>query len=213
MRVLPAVLTSNPRELERMLHEAEAFTDRVQVDIMDGRFVPSESISAEDLARVKTRLLLEVHLMVIEPEAHLEAFLKAGAGRVVFHFEATSSPARTIALARHLGLGVGLALNPQTPVLEAKPLFGEVDFLLLLSVDPGFYGSPFLPSVLEKAKALRPLFPGEIGMDGGIKAGNIHQVKEAGVDYACLGSAIFRSPDPQKSFLALQALAHDKEAP
>jgi len=212
LRVLPAVLTSNPRELERMLHEAEAFTDRVQVDIMDGRFVPSESISAEDLARVKTRLLLEVHLMVIEPEAHLEAFLKAGAGRVVFHFEATSSPARTIALARHLGLGVGLALNPQTPVLEAKPLFGEVDFLLLLSVDPGFYGSPFLPSVLEKAKALRPLFPGEIGMDGGIKAGNVRQVKEAGVDYACIGSGIFHSPDPARSYRELRALAQDKEA-
>ncbi|HJW87999.1 MAG TPA: ribulose-phosphate 3-epimerase, partial [Dehalococcoidia bacterium] len=125
MRVLPAVLTSNPRELERMLHEAEAFTDRVQVDIMDGRFVPSESISAEDLARVKTRLFVEVHLMVMEPEAHLEAFLEAGAGRVVFHYEATSSPSRTIALARHLGLWVGLALNPQTPVLEAKLLFGE----------------------------------------------------------------------------------------
>lgn len=190
-----------------MLHEAEAFADQVQVDIMDGRFVPSESISAEDLARVKTRLFLEVHLMVMEPEAHLEAFLKAGAGRVVFHYEAGPSPSRTIALARHLGLGVGLALNPQTPVLEAKPLFGEVDFLLLLSVDPGFYGSPFLPSVLEKAKVLRPLFPGEIGMDGGIKGGNIHQVKEAGVDCACVGSAIFKSPDPRKSFLALQALA------
>ncbi len=193
-----------------MLREAEAFTDRVQVDIMDGRFVPSRSIAAEDLARVKTSLSLEVHLMVAEPEAHIKAFLSAGAGRVVFHREA-AAPSRTIALARHLGLGVGLALNPRTPVLEAKPLFGEVDFLLLLSVDPGFYGSPFLPSVLEKAKELRPLFPGEIGMDGGIKTGNIHQVKEAGVDYACVGSAIFESPDPRKSFLALQALAQDKE--
>ena len=196
-----------------MLHEAESFTDRVQVDIMDGRFVPSESISAEDLAIVKTSLFVEVHLMVMEPEAHLEAFLKAGAGRVVFHYEATPSPSRAIALARHLGLGVGLALNPRTPVLDAKPFFGEVDFLLLLSVDPGFYGSPFLPEVLEKAKALRRLFPGEMGMDGGIKAGNMRQVKEAGVDYACVGSAVFRAHDPQKSFLALQALAQEGKAP
>jgi ribulose-phosphate 3-epimerase len=213
LRVLPALLTSNPRELERMLHEAEAFTDRVQVDIMDGRFVPSESISAQDLARVKARLFMEVHLMVMEPEAHLEAFHEAGAGRVVFHYEATLSPSRTIALARHLGLGVGLALNPQTPILEAKPLFGEVDFLLLLSVDPGFYGSPFIPPVLEKAKGLRPLFLGEIGMDGGIKAENIRQVKEAGVDYACVGSGIFRSPDPARAYRELRALAQDKEVP
>lgn len=196
-----------------MLREAEAFTDRVQVDIMDGRFVPSQSISAEDLARVKTRLLLEVHLMVMEPESHLEAFHEAGAARAVFHYEATSSPSRTIALARHLGLGVGLALNPQTPVLEAKPLFEEVDFLLLLSVDPGFYGSPFIPAVLEKTKALRPLFPREIGMDGGIKEENIRQVKEAGVDYACVGSGIFRSTDPARAYRELLALARDKEVP
>ena len=194
-----------------MLHEAEAFTDRVQVDIMDGRFVPSESISAEDLARVKTRLFVEVHLMVMEPEAHLEAFLEAGAGRVVFHYEATSSPSRTIALARHLGLGVGVALNPRTPVLEARPVFGEVDFVLLLSVDPGFYGSPFIPSVLEKVKVLRPFFPGEIGMDGGIKAENIRQVKEAGADYACIGSGIFRSPDSARAYRELRALAQEKE--
>lgn len=196
-----------------MLHEAEAFADRVQVDIMDGRFVPSKSIAADDLARVKTRLSVEVHLMVTEPEAHLEAFLKAGAGRVVFHYEATSSPSRTIALARHLGLGVGLALNPQTPVAEAKPYFGEVDFVLLLSVDPGFYGSPFIPSVLEKVNVLRSLFPGEIGMDGGIKGENIRQVKEVGVDYACIGSGIFRSPDPARAYRELRALAQDKEAP
>ena len=210
MRVLPAVLTSDPRELERMLREAEAFTDRVQVDIMDGRFVLSRSITAEDLARVKTSLSLEVHLMVSEPEEHVEAFFRAGAGRVVFHREATEAPSRTIALARSLGLKVGLALNPQTQLDEAKQLLGEVDFVLLLSVDPGFYGSQFHPAVLKKAKALRRVFPGEIGMDGGIKVENIRQVKEAGVDYACVGSGIFRAPDPAEAYRGLWDLVREK---
>jgi ribulose-phosphate 3-epimerase len=194
-----------------MLREAEAFTDRVQVDIMDGRFVPSRSITAEDLARVKTSLSLEVHLMVSEPEEHVEAFFRAGAGRVVFHREATEAPSRTIAQARRLGLELGLALNPQTQLDEAKQLLGEVDFVLLLSVDPGFYGSPFHPEVLEKAKALRRLFRGEIGMDGGLKVENIRQVKEAGVDYACVGSGIFRSPDPAAAYRGLRDLAQGKE--
>jgi len=194
-----------------MLREAEAFTDRVQVDIMDGRFVPSRSIAAEDLARVKTSLSLEVHLMVSEPETQIKVFLRAGASRVVFHREAAPAPSRTIALARRLGLEVGLAFNPETRCEDSKQLLGEVDFVLLLSVDPGFYGSPFLPSVLEKAQALRRVFPREIGMDGGIKVENIRQVKEAGVDYACVGSRIFRAPDPAAAYRELRDLARDEE--
>ena len=210
MRLVPAILTSSPQRLEEMLRQAGGFTDRVQIDIMDGRFVPSLSITAQDLARVKDRLWKEVHLMVQDPQEHLEPFLRAGASRIVFHYEATPTPEEVIARGRALGISLGLALNPATPLEEVKPLLGLVDFLLLLSVDPGFYGSPFQPSVLEKAREVRAWLPAlELGMDGGLKADNIGLVKKAGVDYACVGSAIFQSPDPEKSFGALRALAQE----
>lgn len=210
-RVVPAILTEDPIALERMVRQAETFTTYVQFDIMDGQFVPSESITGQDLARLDTELSWEVHLMVLHPEKYLKDFRRAGAKKVVFHHEATPSPQKVVSLTRDLGLGVGLALNPDTPVATALPLVDKIDSVLIMTVHPGFYGSQFLPEALDKVRELRSARPNlEIGVDGGIKESNILQVVKAGADVVYVGSAIFLQPQPGETFRRLQALAQQK---
>ncbi|MEK7281646.1 MAG: ribulose-phosphate 3-epimerase, partial [Chloroflexota bacterium] len=150
MRILPAILTTEASDLEAKLRQAETFTDWVQIDIMDGVFVPSHSITAAQLAAVPTRLKLEVHLMVREPQLHLADYQKAGASRVVIHYEATRSLNEAVSQARDLGLSPGLALNPETPASVLAGFKDSIDFILLLSVHPGYYGREFIPEVLDK---------------------------------------------------------------
>jgi len=209
-RVVSAILTEDPKALETMVRQAETFTDWVQFDIMDGKFVPSRSINYEHLAGLPMKLGWEVHLMVQHPKDYLEGFWQAGAQKVVFHYEATPSPREVISLVKDLGLGVGLAVNPETPVSVILSLANEVDSVLFLSVNPGFYGSKFIPEVLDKMVEFRNAQPGvEIGIDGGIKEGNIAQVAQAGADVIYVGSAIFLQPKPGESFRRLQTLAEE----
>jgi ribulose-phosphate 3-epimerase len=209
-RVIPAVLTEDDQALTRMLHQAEEFTDYVQIDIMDGKFVPSHSVLCESLTRLSTSLAWEAHLMVVEPDNQLECLRGAGAQKAIFHFEATESPASVIRKARQLKLGIGLALNPETPLSSVLPLVAEVDSVLFLTVHPGYYGSHFLPEVLPKIAELRQLAPeAEIGVDGGIKESNITQIAQLGVDTIYVGSGIFLQPDPAQAYRRLQSLAQN----
>jgi len=209
-KVVPAILTDDPKALATMVHEAGKFTTYVQFDIMDGQFVPSRSITSDDLKTLSMELSWEVHLMVKQPEKYLKSFWEVGARKVVFHYEATSSPEEVISQARNLGLGVGLAVNPETPVSAIYPLVSMVDSILFLTVNPGFYGSPFLPEVLDKALELRSVYPNiEIGVDGGMKESNVAQIARMGIDVIYVGSAIFLQPEPGKSFRHLLALAQE----
>lgn len=207
-RVVPAILTEDPEALEKMIRLADEFTDFVQLDIMDGRFVPSRSIKAEDIAKLQTSLKWEAHLMVDNPQQYLKGFKQAGAKRVVFHYEATDEPLEVISKAREMELEVGLAINPETDITKVLPLTDKLNCLLFLSVNPGFYGSPFIPEVLEKIRQFRVLCPSvETGIDGGVKEGNIADIAATGVDYICIGSAIFLSRIPAESYRRLSALA------
>ncbi len=207
-RIVPAILTDDPGKLKAMVRQAEAFTTYVQFDIMDGQFVPSRSITCQQLAAVFMKLGWEAHLMVEHPEEYIECFKQAGAQKIVFHYEATPSPEKVISQARDLGLGVGLALNPETPVSAILTLADDVDSVLFLSVHPGFYGSQFIAEVLDKVAELGRARPSlEIGIDGGIKEANIARVARSGVDVIYIGSAIFLKTNPAESFRRLQALA------
>jgi ribulose-phosphate 3-epimerase len=144
--------------------------------------------------------------MVKHPELQLEPFLKAGAQKALFHFEATPSPLDVITEARRLKLRVGLAINPETPISSVEPLLSKVDSILFLSVHPGFYGAKFIPEVLDKIAELHRKQPHlNIGIDGGIKESNIAQIARSGVSEICVGSAIFVQPDPAASYRKLLA--------
>ena len=207
-QVVPAILTDDPEALERMVRQAESFTSYVQFDVMDGQFVPSRSINHEHLAALRMKLSWEAHLMVLNPEQSLEDFRQAGAEKVVFHYESTSAPHEVISRAKELGIRVGLAVNPETSLSAVLPLAGQVESVLFLTVDPGFYGSQFIPEVISKVVEFRSVQPEmEIGVDGGIKESNIGQVVHAGVDVIYVGSGIFLQPQPAESFRRLVMLA------
>lgn len=208
VRVIPAVLTDNLRTLKTMLHQAENFTDYIQIDIMDGKFVPSRSITWQQLKNISISIRWEVHLMTEQPEKQLEHFQKAGADKAIFHYEATSIPLQVISVARNLGLKVGIALNPETPIARVMPFVSELDSVLFLSVHPGFYGAKFIPEVLDKIVELRQAKPElKIGIDGGIKEKNITLIARSGVDEIFVGSAIFLQPQPGESYRTLLELA------
>ncbi|MFC1917316.1 ribulose-phosphate 3-epimerase [Chloroflexota bacterium] len=207
-RVIPAILTDDSAALQSMIHLVEKFTDYAQVDIMDGKFVPSRSIGVTQLSRFPERLKWEAHLMVVKPQDYLVDLKQAGGKRVIFHYEATDKPQEIVTMARNYGLEVGLALNPETPVAAIFPLAQILDSVLFMSVNPGYYGAPFLPQVLEKIIEFRATYPEfEIGIDGGVKESNIGDIARSGVDYICVGSAIFLQPDPAESFRRLTKLA------
>lgn len=145
--------------------------------------------------------------MVTDPGSYLDCFKRAGAGKIVFHYEASSHPHEVISAARGLGLKVGLALNPETPISSIIPLCSKVDSVLLLSVHPGFYGQGFLPEVLDKVTELRRMQSLlEIGIDGGAKENNIICIASSGIDTIYVGSAIFLQPVPGESYRHLQSL-------
>ncbi len=208
IRLVPAILTEDPKILETMIRLAETFTDYVQVDVMDGQFVPSRSISWADMEGLSMKLKWEVHLMVRHPEEYLEGFRRAGAQRAIFHYEAGQSPQKVITAVRALGLEAGLAVNPETPVSAILSLVGDLDSVLFLSVNPGFYGSQFIPEVIAKIIELRRLRPEiEIGIDGGIKEANITEVARSGVNLIYVGSAVLLQPQPAESYRRLLSLA------
>jgi ribulose-phosphate 3-epimerase len=153
------------------------------------------------------RLAWEAHLMVMHPEDCLEDFRRAGAQMIVFHYEATPIPEEIVRKIKQLGLKAGLAINPETPIDVIKPLADGLDSVLFLSVNPGFYGAKFIPEVLDKIVSFGKAYPEmDTGIDGGVKENNIAEIARTGVDYICVGSAIYNQPDPAASYRRLAAL-------
>ncbi len=213
-KIVPAILTEDPKSLKTMVRQVESFASYVQFDIMDGQFVSPRSITHQDLMALPIKISWEAHLMVERPEDYLENFMKAGAQKVVFHYEATSSPRTVILRARELGLDIGLAVNPETDVSAVIPLVDDVDSVLFLTVHPGAYGNQFIPKVLDKVVELRRSQPNiEIGVDGGIKENNIRQVARVGTDVLYVGSAIFLQSKPAENYYSLVALLREASSP
>jgi ribulose-phosphate 3-epimerase len=174
----------------------------IHVDAMDGHFVPAITIGPAVTAALRkaTGLPLDCHLMVEEPLRHVEAFVEAGAKMVSVHLEADRHLHRTVSRIRELGAEAGVAINPATPLDSLQDILYEADFVLLMSVNPGFGGQKLIPSVLRKARELRVRIDGlglgtRIEIDGGVNLDNLAEVAAAGVDRIVSGSAIFHSGD------------------
>ncbi len=206
MKIIPAILTDNNEDFQNKIKQSESICDFAQIDVMDGRFVPSKSVGVEALSSIDASIGLEFHLMVEDPLSYLEAAEKSKVKRVIFHYETKSiAPEKIIRQIRSKGMQAGLAVNPETGLSQIKHLFNQIDVLLLLSVNPGYYGSPFKTEVLDKARELSSAKHNFIiALDGGVKIDNILDIKDAGVELACVGSGIFKG-DVKENYRAFIA--------
>ncbi|MGF1633094.1 MAG: ribulose-phosphate 3-epimerase [Phycisphaerae bacterium] len=213
--VCPSVLSADFAEMGRDVRTVvEAGCEVIHLDVMDGHFVPNISFGpgfVKDLRPV-TDAYFDVHLMISEPLRYAEAFVKAGADGLTFHVEAVESVDDAVAAASHLrqmGVRVGITLKPGTPVQTLEPVLGEVDLVLVMSVEPGFSGQSFMPGMLDKVRWLRPRLTGgqRLQIDGGIDAKTIRQAADAGTDWFVAASAIFGEPDCAAAYRKLAELA------
>ena len=201
VKIFPSVLSADFRCLGQQIAEIEtAGADGVHLDVMDGRFVPNITIGPfiVEAVRQATTLPLDVHLMIVEPERYLGDFARAGADMISVHQEACPHLHRTIQQIHQLGKKAGVVLNPGTPLVMLEDVLTEADFILLMSVNPGFGGQSFIEASVDKVRRLRERIAAcgghaEIEIDGGIDPKTAHRVVEAGATMLVAGSAVFRA--------------------
>ena len=195
IEVVPSILSADPGRLAEQVKEAEAAgADRIQVDVMDGHFVPNLTFGPliVEAVRKATSLPIEAHLMIERPELFLEAFAKAGATLIEVQVEATKSLYRTVQTIKELGARAGVAINPATPVDDLREILPYVDLVNVMTVEPGFGGQKFIPHSPEKIRRLRAIAPDvEIEVDGGIDARSAPLVVAAGATVLVAGSSVY----------------------
>jgi len=215
VRIAPSILSADFAALGSAIAAVEkGGADLIHVDVMDGHFVPNITIGPPVVKSVKrvSHVPLDVHLMIADPDRYAEAFVEAGADMLSVHVEVLPHLHRTISLIKSLGAMAGVVLNPSTPVVALEEIAADVDFVLVMSVNPGFGGQAFIPRSLQKVTAIRALLDragnhAPIEIDGGIDLSNIARAVEAGVEIVVAGSAIFKTPDPTAATRALKDAA------
>lgn len=220
VEILPSILAADFAHLDREIAFAEqAEVTKLHLDVMDGHFVPNISFGPPVIQSIRaiTDLHLDVHLMIEDPDRYIRIFVEAGANSISVHYEACRHLHRTIRAIQSEGLQAGVVINPATPVSVLDEVLELTDFVLLMSVNPGFGGQQFIPRTLSKVMQLerrrRDLglrFPIEI--DGGISLKNIADVTRAGVDWVVAGSSIFASEDPVATIGHMKQIARDATA-
>jgi len=216
VQIAPSILSADFAALGEAVARVErGGADLIHVDVMDGHFVPNITIGppvVKSLKRV-TRVPLDVHLMISDPDRYIEAFAAAGAAMISVHIEVLPHVHRTVQAIKALGVKAGVVLNPATPVGTLEEIARDVDFILVMSVNPGFGGQTFIPRSESKVAAVRALLDrsgnhqAAIEIDGGIDAGNAARVVAAGARILVAGSAIFSTADPEQATRELKAIA------
>jgi ribulose-phosphate 3-epimerase len=217
-RIAPSILSADFAHLADDIARLEAGgADWIHVDVMDGRFVPNLSFGAKVIETVRklTRLPLDVHLMVVEPENYFDTFAEAGANSMTIHAEAAPHLNRQLARIRELGCGAGVAINPSTSLEAVREVASDIDVLLVMTVNPGFGGQSFIASSLDKVRRARLLLMetksgASLEVDGGISRATIEQVWRAGADTFVAGNAVFSAADPRAEIAALRALCTER---
>jgi ribulose-phosphate 3-epimerase len=213
MKIAPSILSADFAALGEAITRVErAGADQLHVDVMDGHFVPNLTIGPPVIESVKkrTRLPLDVHLMIEEPERQIDTYVRAGADLLTVHVEACTHLQRTLAQIREAGARAGAALNPSTLPEALEYVLDDLDLILVMSVNPGFGGQSFIPTAYAKLRRLRTLLGGrqvELSVDGGVSLANVAPLAQAGADVLVAGSAIFGAPDPAEAVHALRSAA------
>ncbi|WP_050614733.1 ribulose-phosphate 3-epimerase [Bacillus testis] len=212
VKIAPSILSANFARLGEEIKDVErGGADYIHVDVMDGHFVPNITIGPliVEAIRPVTKLPLDVHLMIENPDAYIEAFAAAGADYITVHVEACTHLHRTLSLIKSCGVKAGVVLNPATPVSTIQHVIKDIDMVLLMSVNPGFGGQSFIPEVLTKIKQVKQMAdeknPGlEIEVDGGVNADTAKLCIEAGANVLVAGSAIYNQEDRKQAIQAIR---------
>jgi ribulose-phosphate 3-epimerase len=216
VRLAPSILSADFARLADAVALVEAAgADQIHVDVMDGHFVPNITIGVPVVAALRrvTKLPLDVHLMITDPDRYIDAFASAGANIITVHAEAVIHLHRTLTHIRKLGARAGVAINPSTPVEQVRDVAGHIDVLLVMSVTPGFGGQSFIEHSIVKVEEARNLLtragsPADIEVDGGVDEGNAATLVRAGATMLVAGASIFGRPDPAAATRALRQAAH-----
>lgn len=202
-KIIPAIIAESQEGLNTRINKVKDYFSVLQLDVMDGKFVPAHSLDF-DLKLPKTNCSYEAHLMVNDPEGWIKKNWRI-ADIVLVHIESCKEPKKIIELIKSKGKRVGFVLNPETPLEKIKSYLDKIDQVLIMTVNPGFYGSPFLPETLEKVKELRKLKPNlDIEVDGGINPDTIKQAYQAGANLLICGSYLQKSDDVKIAIKALE---------
>jgi ribulose-phosphate 3-epimerase len=221
VRIAPSILSADFARLADEVSRVEAGgADLLHIDVMDGHFVPNLTVGppiVEALRKV-TKLPLDVHLMITNPDAFIPEFAEAGADYLTVHVEACPHLHRTVHFIKERGVKAGVTLNPATPLSSVEEILADADLLLVMSVNPGFGGQHFIDSVLDKIIRARQLLDRTrsaalLEVDGGIKPDNAARIIQAGADILVSGSAIFSSPDYRATIQALRQAGHAADKP
>ncbi|HXI27192.1 MAG TPA: ribulose-phosphate 3-epimerase [Vicinamibacterales bacterium] len=215
VRIAPSILSADFAALGDAIAAVErGGADLIHVDVMDGHFVPNLTIGPPVVKSLKriARVPLDVHLMIEEPDRYIDAFAEAGAAMMSVHVEVLPHLHRTVHAIKALGVSAGVVLNPATPVASLSEIAGDVDYVLVMSVNPGFGGQTFIPRSESKVREVRALLDragnaAPIEIDGGIDHHNVGRVVAAGATIIVAGSAVFHSPDPERATRELKAAA------
>jgi ribulose-phosphate 3-epimerase len=213
VKIAPSILSADFAALADDVARVEAGApDQLHVDVMDGRFVPNLTIGpvVVEALRKRTRLPLDVHLMIVEPERFVGDFVAAGADIVTVHAEASTHLQRVLIQIREAGAKAGVALNPSTPPNVLDYVLDDVDLVLVMSVNPGFGGQRFIPSAYTKLRRIKGMLgtrPVEVSVDGGVKLEHVRPLAEAGATVLVAGSAVFGAPDPAAVVREMKRLA------
>jgi ribulose-phosphate 3-epimerase len=207
MILAPSILSSDYARLgEEVAAAARGGASLVHVDVMDGHFVPNITLGPPIVASLHkaTPLPLDVHLMIENADRYLQAFVDAGAAWISLHQEAVPHLQRQVAFLRERGVRAGVALNPATPLATLDEILPDLDYVLVMSVNPGFGGQKFIPAALDKIRRLRRIIQdrglkAQIEVDGGVDLGNIRSLVEAGAEVLVAGSAVFGHGDPESA--------------
>jgi len=209
IKVAPSILSADFSCLAREIKRVEsAGADMLHIDVMDGKFVPNITIGPvviKDIRRI-TRLPLDVHLMIEKPQELVDGFVKAGSDMLTLHIETINASGFKLQAARlkKKKVRVGISLNPNTPLSRIKSVLRYADFVLVMSVNPGFSGQKFISAVLPKIKKLRSIFSGDIAVDGGVNDKVAGKLVRAGANILAAGSYIFSAQDPKRAIQRLR---------